>query len=477
MRALASLALASVAAFSIGCAKGHAAESSGRAGPMPAGAAAVALRLRDEIPRTSRATELVRGLCDAAGPRLAGSPGAARAIAWAEATMRAAGLENVHAEPVTVPHWERIAEHGEVVLPHRRPLALTALGGSVPTPAGGIEADVVRVPSLAELERLPDAALSGKLAFLDAETPRRADGSGYGEAVWMRGRGVIEAARRGAIGVLIRSVGTDHDRLPHTGQLRYDDAVPKIPAAAVSVPDAARMRRWLEAREAVRARLELATARHPDAAGANVVGELRGSTSPGEIVLLGAHLDAWDLGDGALDDGAGCAIAIEAARQIAARPRPARTIRVVLFANEESGLAGAFAYAKAHEAELGAHTLAIEADSGDGRALGVRVLGGNDARDAFVAVARLLGPDAPLDAAHAEGGADLIPLRAAGVPVLDVEQDETRYFDVHHTANDTFEKIVPEELDRATAAFATIVYGAASVDGGFGRIPDERRRR
>jgi Zn-dependent M28 family amino/carboxypeptidase len=308
---------------------------------------------------------------------------------------------------------------------------------------------------------------------------RTKDGAGYGKAAPWRSRAPVEGAKRGAIAAIIRSVGTDGDRAPHTGAFGYDDAVPKIPAGALSVPDAEVLHRTLAGGARVRLRLVLTPRVLPDAVSANVIGEVPGASRPDELVLLGAHLDSWDLGDGAADDGAGCAIVLEAARQISLSPsRPARTVRVVLFANEENGLRGARAYGAAHEAELGKHVAAIEADSGDGRAYATRMLGG-EGQSAFAGLSRLLGPlGASLDPAPAEGGADLIPLRAAGVPLVDLRQDGSRYFDVHHTANDTLARIVKADLDHATAAVATMAYGLASTDATFGRIaPADRERR
>lgn len=448
------------------------------ASPSPAPATrGPADELRDRVLATSQALDTVRSLTDRAGPRLAGSRGGELAVAWAVERLRAAGLGEVRAEPVTVPHWDRGAESGAIVLPVPHALALAALGGSVGTAKGGLEAEVIEVASLEAIDALDPAQAKGKIVFVNRPTERRRDGHGYGEAVPVRGQAAIHAAKRGAAGVVIRSIGTDHDRVAHTGAMRYEDGVAKIPAAALSIPDADLLHR-LAGAGAVRLRMSLGARQLPEARSANVVGDVAGSGAPGEIVLLGAHLDSWDLGTGAIDDGAGCAIVIEAARQIAAMSRrPRRTVRVVLFANEENGLAGAKTYAKEHEAELGRHVAAIEADFGDGAPYAVRFLAGPAAAPALPGIARVVAPLGVLASdEEAEGGADLIPLRRAGVPVIDVLQDGTRYFDLHHTANDTFDKIDKDALDRAAAAYAAVAFAVADSPADLGRIPEAKRQ-
>jgi Zn-dependent M28 family amino/carboxypeptidase len=308
---------------------------------------------------------------------------------------------------------------------------------------------------------------------------RTRDGSGYGRAVPPRSQGAIHAAKLGAVAVVIRSVGTDENRAPHTGAMRYDEKVPKIPAAALAIPDADTLHRLLAQKRRVRLKLQLGARTLPDADGANVIGEVEGSAAPQEIVLLGAHLDSWDLGRGAIDDGAGCAIVIEAARQIAKLPRhPRRTVRVVLFANEENGLRGARGYAAAHPAELGAHVIAMEADLGAGRVYEARFLGAPAAAPAFRAVAAGAEPlGVHISGEDAHGGADILPLMEAGVPVIDLRQDATAYFDFHHTANDTLERVHKDEIDQAAAAFAAVAFAAADAPTDFGRLPEDKRKR
>jgi carboxypeptidase Q len=432
--------------------------------------------LRDRITGGSRALDWVREIVDQAGPRLAGSPGDRAAVAASLALLKAQGFTNVRAEPVPVPVWQRGAEVGEVTSPVSQRLVLTALGGSVPTPEGGLEAEIVRVSSLPELDE-KGAACRGRIVFIDRPTARTTDGSGYGEAARARSAGPSHAARLGAVGLLIRSIGTDRDRLPHTGSLTYEPDAERIPAAALSIPDAELLSRLVARGAPVRVRFTLGCRALPDAQSANVIGEVAGRERPEEIVLLAAHLDSWDLGTGALDDGAGCGIVVEAARQIAAlSPHPRRTVRVVLFANEENGLAGGNAYAKAHSAELERHAAALEVDLGQGPPLGLSWNAGASAEGPLRAIAQLLAPlAADRLTATAVGGADLLALLPSGIPSLGLLLDASTYFDYHHTANDTLDKIDPRLLDRSTAAAAVAAYLLAEMPDRIERIPPGKR--
>ena len=426
------------------------------------------------------ASDTVRELTTEVGPRLAGSAGDRAAVAWALRAMAARGLTSVHAEKVTVPHWERGVETASIVLPFPHKLGVTALGGSVATPAGGVEAEVVEVDSLEALGKLDDAAVAGKIVFVDKPMRRARDGKGYGEAVGVRGRAEAEAAHKGAAAVLIRSVGTDHNRTPHTGAMRRDKTGARaIAAAALSVPDAELLHHVLETRPHVRVKLEIGAHWLPDAESANVIGEVPGTDRASEIVLLGAHLDSWDLGTGAIDDGAGCGIVLEAGRLLAALPRhPRRTVRVVLFAAEENSLAGGDAYAKDHAAEAPRHVVALEADSGTDRAFVIRFLGGGATAEQarFLTLAPRVEPlGIAVTSEDASGGADISPLRALGVPVIDLEQDMSTYFDLHHTANDTFDKIDRDALAQVAGAFASVAYAAGELDGDLGRVPEAKR--
>lgn len=422
--------------------------------------------------RESRAAfELVRDLTDAVGPRLAGSPGDVAAIAWALARMKALGFENVRAEKVVVPRWQRGTETGEITSPVRQPLALTALGGSVATPEGGLEAEVVEAGTLEELDALGEKA-KGRIVFLWKTTRRAREGAGYGETVGIRTSGAARAAKLGALGVLIRSVGTDESRFPHTGAVRYADGTAKIPAAALATSDADLLHRLLAAGKAVRVRFALSCATLPDAESANVIGEVRGRERPDEVVLVGGHLDSWDLGRGAVDDGAGCAISLEAARAIGALARrPRRTVRVVLFANEENGLAGARAYAKEHATELPKHVGALEADSGSGAAFGFSWNAGPGAEAVIAEIAAVLAAAGAGEAVNrGDGGADVGQLRPGGVPLFGLRQDASLYFDVHHTANDVLERVDAKDLAQATSAAAALLYALADLPEALPRL-------
>jgi carboxypeptidase Q len=449
---------------------------------LPAETRQAAEAVRDRALKESRAFEWVQRLTDEVGPRLAGSAGDRAAGPWGKALLESLGFVNVRLEPVPVKVWERVAESGKVVAPYPQPLALAALGGSVGTPKEGLEAEVVEVESLEALEVLvkasPDAC-RGKIVFFNRKMDREGGMNGYGAVVPIRGRGASRAAAAGAVGVLIRSVGTDSNRLPHTGAMGYEAGVPKVPAAAVSIPDADLLSRLVARGKPVRVRFTLDCGDRPDAVSANVVGEVRGRERPDEVVVVSGHLDSWDLGTGAIDDGAGCGIAIEAARLIGASPRrPRRTVRVVLFANEENGLAGGRTYASAHEAELPRHAAAFEADSGAGASTGFSWNAGPDAAAVVAEIARLLEPlKATLVRNGGAGGADVSPLLKFGVPLFGLVQDSSAYFDFHHTANDTLDKVDRKTLDQATAAMAALVYAVADLPEALPLIPEAQRTR
>jgi hypothetical protein len=429
---------------------------------------------------TDGAYETVKELLEAAGPRLTGSPGGALAVAWATHALEARGFVNVHTEPVTAPHWERGEESGQLLLPIPLRLSLCALGGSVGTAPEGVEADVVEATSLEAVDALGGKA-KGKIVFIWQVMERGPTGAGYGATVPIRSNGAARAAKIGAVAVVIRSVGTSNARFPHTGALNYAEGVAKIPAAALAVNDADLLHSYLSKGTRVRVKLALGARTLPDALTANVVGEIPGREKAGEVVVVGGHLDSWDLGMGAEDDGAGCGIAIEAARlvgKLAQRPR--RTIRVVLFANEENGLAGGLAYAKAHAGELARHAGAIEADAGSGRASGFGWMAGPSAAPLLEELAAFLAPSGLGATRKGGGGADVGPMRSAGIPLFSAIQDSSRYFDVHHSADDTLDKIDPEGLNSNVATVAALLYTLAETETPLERIPEgerERRRR
>lgn len=439
---------------------------------LPAEVKAAAARLHLEATlQGTRAFEIVRSLTVEVGPRLAGSAAHDAAVEWGVRTLKELGFSNVHSEPVTVPHWVRGAESGEILTPYRQPVHLAALGGSVGTPEEGIEAQVIEVTSLEALDTLDPASVKGKIVFYNVRMERTRDASGYGRAVTVRGQGAPRAAKLGAVAMIIRSVGTDNNRTPHTGAMRYADDVRRIPAAALSNPDADLLSAQIATGKPVTFRLKLGARLLPDVETASVIGDIPGREKPEEIVLLGCHLDSWDLGTGALDDGAGCAIVIEAARRIGQLPRkPRRTIRVVLFANEEFGLSGGQAYAETHKDELARHVLATEADLGAGRVWRLSSKVDSAALPIVAELAGLLGVEQGNN--EAGGGADLGPLSSGRVPILALNQDATTYFDYHHTANDTLDKVIPEDLDQCVASWAAVAYAAAEMPGDFGRAPE-----
>jgi hypothetical protein len=411
-------------------------------------------------------------LTDTVGPRLTGSPGAAAAVAWALRGFKADGLE-AWTEPVTVPAWRRGEERAALVpggaVARAQPLAVTALGNSPATPASGVTAEVIEVRSLEEAAALGERA-RGRLVFFNHSMGA---GQGYGDTAQLRTRGPAAVARLGAAGALVRSLATATLRDPHTGMTSWTGAAAPIPAAAVSVEDAELLHRLL-ARGPVRVGLTLGCgfATPPTAESANVLAEVRGRERPGEVVVISAHLDSWDLGTGAVDDGAGVVMVMEALRQIARQPvAPRRTVRAVLFMNEENGLEGGQDYARRHAAELPGHVAAVEADAGAGRPLGFSVTAGEGGE---ALVARLARPLTGLGAGGVTGhggGADIGPLQDAGVPVLGLWQDTTRYFDWHHSAADTFDKVVPAELSAAAAAMGVMAWQLAEAPERLPRGP------
>lgn len=400
-------------------------------------------------------------LTDRVGPRLTGSPGAAEAVRWGVEQFKAAGVPTVRTEAVTVSQWIRGEERGEVLAgPGRRawPLALTALGGSPPTPPGGLEAEVVEVTSLTALETAP---VQGRIVYFHHDM---STAEGYGAASELRSFGPAKAAERGALATMVRSAATASLRSPHTGVAVFRPGKPAIPAVALATEDADALHRWLAAGP-VGVRLVLGCRTGGDVPSANVVAEIRGRERPEEVVLLGAHLDSWDLAVGAQDDGAGVAMVIEAARLIARmRPAPRRTIRFVLFMNEENGSAGAKAYAEAHGTEV--HVAALEADAGSGRPLWVGYRAGEEAGSFLAPLLRPLaavGVD-PRPRQTEHRGADLGALaRKRGLPTVHVWQDATHYFDVHHSAADTLDKVDPVTLAQDAATFSWLTWALADA--------------
>jgi hypothetical protein len=410
----------------------------------------------------SKAYETLAHLTDRIGPRLSGSAGLEKAVAWTEGEFRGMGLDRVWIEPVKVAHWVRGVETGSITAPAEHPLAITALGMSDPTPPEGVSAAVFEAGSLAEVQNAGDAVRGKIVLYNKPILPTFAADGGYGSVAPMRGKGASLAARQGAVGMLIRSLGTASYRLPHTGAMTYDEGVPRIPAAAISAEDADLIHRLLAAGDEVRVRFTLGCKTLPDADSANVLAELRGSKLPEEIVLIGAHLDSWDLGTGAIDDGAGVAIVMDTMRllkELGLRPR--RTIRAVLFTNEENGLAGGKAYAEIHRDEIPRHVAAVESDSGGASPVGFGVTAGAGGVEIVRDIASRLTAIGAQDVTPDGGGADISKLREALVPVLLLRQDPVHYFDYHHSAADTLDKVNAVDLARNVAALAVLAHALA----------------
>ncbi|GGA67505.1 peptidase M28 [Arenimonas soli] len=442
---------------------------------LDAGDIAAAEALRERAMRGSEAWNVVESLTTEVGPRLAGTPADAKAVQWAKAKMQAMGFDKVYLEPVTFPVWLRQHERAEVLAPYPQPLVVTALGGSVGTGGAPIEAEIVAFASLDALKAAPEGSLEGKIAVITNRMVRFKDGRGYGPAVGARSNGAVEAARKGAIAILIRSIGTSSDRFAHTGTMRYVADVPRIPAAALSNPDADLIEHMVARGKPVRLRLDIGAETVADYTSHNVIGEIRGRDLPDEVVTIGGHLDSWDLGTGAIDDGAGIGITFAAGALIGQLERaPRRTVRVIAYANEEQGLYGGKAYAEARAAagEIGAHQLGAESDFGAGRVYALRAGVDPAAWPVIEQIGQVLAPLGIATERSGGGpGPDVGPIVAKGAPWAQLAQDGIDYFDYHHTANDTLDKIDPRALDQQVAAYAVLAYLAAESDVDFGTLP------
>lgn len=417
----------------------------------------VAGRIIDAALSDSAAWNRIAELTDRFGHRLSGSESLERAIDWIIEEMRRDSLENVRGEPVIVPRWVRGEEYAELVSPRRARLAMLGLGGSVGTPRRGITAEVLVVGSHEELvSRAAEAR--GRIVLFDVPF------TNYGATVQYRANAAVWAAQAGAVAALIRSVASYSIRSPHTGAMRYDSAVARIPAAALSVEDAAMLRRMAARGERVVVRLVMGARTLPDAQSRNVIGELTGSELPDEIVVMGGHIDSWDVGTGAMDDAGGVVAAWEAVRllrRLGLRPR--RTIRVVGWTNEENGLRGGNAYRDRHAAALDNHVLAIESDAGVFRPLGFGFTGSDSAFALITEIGGLLDRIGAGRITRGGGGADIGPIMARGVPGMGLTVDGTRYFWFHHSEGDTVDKLDPAEVARCVAAMAVMAYVVADM--------------
>ena len=436
---------------------------------LPPPVLANAQRLRDRAMKGDDvAYDLLEGLTTEIGQRLAATDAEHRAAEWMAVKLTAMGFQNVHLEPFTMDVWTRGVETAEVTAPFPQRLVITALGKSVATPPEGIEAEAVVFKTYDELLAAPVGSLTGKIAVVTQPMPRASDGAGYGMSYMIRSLGPSEAAKRGAVGYLLRSLATNDQRLPHTGALAYLPGAPQIPAAALSVPDAEQLDRIAKRGRPIRIRMTVTPTTRHGGTSYTVVGDILGREKPDELVLIGGHLDSWDLGTGAIDDGAGVAITTAAAKLIGDLPRhPRRTIRLALFGAEEVGVAET-TFAAAHPAaEQSRMVIASECDFGADHIYAIGLPRGGAASSFGRSLGRVLAPIGAFisPVPPRDGGEDLDGLK--GVPLAGLMQDGTRYFDIHHSADDTFDKIDRAQMDQNVAAWAAFAYLAADSDVDF----------
>lgn len=405
-------------------------------------------------------------LTDTFGSRFSGTQALDSALDWILDEMRADGLENVRGEPVMIPRWVRGRESATLIEPRSKDLAMLGLGGSVGTPAHGVTAEVLVVTSFDDLAAHADEA-RGKIVLYDVEW------EGYGGTVQYRGRGAVEAAKLGAVASLIASVGSASLYTPHTGAMGYEEGVPRIPHAAITIEDSRMLHRMQDRGQRMVVKLDMEAHFLPDVESKNVIGEVVGSEFPNEVVVLGGHSDSWDVGQGAMDDGGGCVAAWEAVRLLKALGlRPKRTVRVALWVNEENGLRGGGAYRDAHADELDDHLLAIESDGGVFRPTGMGFTGSDEAFEIMEAIGSLLDPIGAGTMTRGGGGADIGPIMRDGVPGASPNVDGSRYFQYHHTNADTMDKLDPEEVALNVAMMAVVAYTVANWDD---RLPRQEQ--
>ena len=433
-------------------------------------ALAYALKVKESSQKSALSYDIVKSLTVEVGPRIPGSQGDKRAVAWAEEKLTALGFDKVYKEPVRVRNWERGFADAKVVSPFPQELIISALGGSIATPEAGLEAKVVMFDSLESLIAADKTTVQGNIVFLNTKMERDKAGRFYGKVVPNRVSGAVEAAKQGAQAVIIRSVGTDNSRFAHTGVMRYDDTVDKIPAGAISTADADNLEAMFATQESSTKDIILNINMQAKDAGwqtsYNVIGEFTGSEKPNEIILISAHLDSWDEGTGALDDGAGVGIVTAAAKLVKeAVGQPKRTIRVILYAEEEIGLVGAYQYVRSNRDTLKNIIFAAESDFGAGQIYQLDTRFAEDVRnnpaDLYAAL-QVMGVE--LGNNTTSGGPDVSMLPNYGVPVIALKQDGTYYFDYHHTPNDTLDKIKPEDIQQNQTVWAMITAYMAMSD-------------
>jgi carboxypeptidase Q len=428
-----------------------------------------AARLRDAALEKNVGLNVLTSLTTEVGARSVGSAADVKAVAWAQEKLKSLGFKNIQTTPVTYAAWTRGAETAEVMAPYPQKLSITALGNSVATPDAGLEAEIALFTSYQAMLDAPIGSLKGKIAVVTQRTLAVQDGSGYGANGAIRRAGASEAAKRGAIAYLLRSLGTSDHRFPHTGSMRYSDDAPKIPAAALSVPDADQLERLVSYGKPVKLKLLLTPKSAGEVTTYNVSGDIIGSKKPDEIVLIGGHLDSWDLGTGALDDGAGVAITMAAGKTIIdSKLKPNRTIRVMLFAAEEVGIVGATQYVVGLKDGIKKFIIGAESDFGAGPIYKFSTGVGTAALPAIKRIQRVLLPLGIILGDNAnKGGPDIGPFNAAGMPAAELQQDGRDYFDYHHTADDTLDKINPAHLSQNVAAYVTFAWMAANLDTDF----------
>ena len=434
----------------------------------------IATNLRDSAFKDDSAYEILKSLTTEVGARHPGTPGEKAGIEWGIKKLKALGFDKVYTEDVNMNGWIRGVETAEILLPSYQKMVVTALGRSKSTPEGGLEANIVHFKSYADLEQVADDSLKGKIAFISNRMERFKNGGGYGPANIARSKGHELAAKKGAEAILIRSVGTDDHRNPHTGATSVAMGYTEVPAVALSNPDADQLVRLMEYGHSPKIRLNIQTEDLGAIVTKNVIGEITGRELPNEVVVIGGHLDSWDLGTGAVDDGAGVAIAMATAAFIKnnANIRPRRTIRVILWGAEELGLIGARAYAKARQEDgtIANHVIGSESDFGAGPIYGLQS-SNNVSPNALHVVDTMAGIMGQLGVSrrsgNTSGGPDMIPLSALGVPALNMMQDGTDYFDLHHTPDDTFDKVNPEHMRQNLAVWSVFTFIAAEWPGSF----------
>jgi hypothetical protein len=434
----------------------------------------MAAELRDIASKDDSAYEILKSLTTEVGARHPGTPGEKAGIEWGVKKLTEMGFDKVYTEDVEMNGWIRELETAEIVFPSYQKMVVTALGRSKSTPVGGLEAQIVHFESYADLEKAADGSLSGKIAFISKRMERFKNGAGYGPANISRSKGHELAAQKGAEALLIRSIGTDDHRNPHTGATNVAMGYTQVPAVALSNPDADQLVRLMEYGHSPKIRLNIQTKDLGPIVTKNVIGEITGRELPDEVVVIGGHLDSWDLGTGAVDDGAGVAIGMATAALIKnnTKQRPRRTIRVILWGAEELGLIGARAYAKARQEDgsIDKHIIGSESDFGAGPIYGLQSSNNVSSKAIHVidTMAGLMGElGVTRRAGNTSGGPDMIPLAMLGVPAVGLMQDGTDYFDLHHTPDDTFDKVNPEHMRQNVAAWAVFTYIAAEWPGYF----------